>query len=112
MHDIEATPRAIALGAVSLGESIDQYITFRSRTGRAILSARAAGAPEDFELSQPTPREGDPAQFVAHVRGRAILAGSQQIALNFRFELEGLDAPIVVTVPLEYYGLAKVKEVL
>lgn len=112
VHDIEATPRAIALGALPVGESIDQHVTFRSRTGRAILSAVAADAPEEFDLSQPAPREGDPSQFVSHVQGRAVLPGSQQIDLNFTFELEGLDSPIVVTVPLEYYGLETVEETL
>lgn len=103
--DVEAIPRTVLLGALPVNSTIDEVVTFQSRTGRMMKSWSPETIPEGFELSL-VESAALPASYVTmRLVGKVPATGEQTPEIVLQFQVEGFDRPVRTTVLVSYHGI-------
>jgi hypothetical protein len=104
---LEAVPGQVCLGIVPVGTTVEESFYVLRRTGQGRFLGVAGSGPG----IQVTLAHSTAAGWVFRLRQRVIQAGVQRGVVQLRFALShGEGEPVVVSVPVFYYGLRKNKE--
>jgi len=103
--DVEAVPRVVNLGGQPVGTRVVHDVTFQSRTGRRIWSTAIDEVPSGFDVEVMS--QNKPSRLaVARIACPITKSGDQSAMLPFHFDVEAVDAPVTMAVPVRYNGIS------
>lgn len=102
--DLISTPSAVAWGGHPVGEELREFITLRSRSGKAISRVAVKDSPDYFssKVSQGLGSQSDLVEIRAIVPSRGNYSGSFRLEL----ELENEMVPQSLEIPFTFHGYA------
>jgi hypothetical protein len=103
VHDIQFTPPALLFGAGPVGQTGEETVILKSRTGRPFVVDRIKAASEATVVERLLQSPDSEPHF--HVRQQFLTPGAQSHKVTFAVRFDGTDERIDIDLPISYYGV-------
>jgi len=103
VDDIQTVPASVPFGSLPLGESAEETVVLRSRTGKSFEVVKADADPKKGVWVERSTTTGRDACF--RVRQRAVALRSQGHYIRFTLQVDSGEATQELAVAVSYYGV-------